>query len=195
MNDTHPFPLAEGCLKCSVRVRERKQIVHGYGDPHAKVMVIGTVPDSLGANQTGVPWTRSVAGQRMQVLLQALQLRSIAEATHERPHLFGAYLTYLVRCATHTDRIPNRTETASCIAYLWREIELVRPTILVPVGELPMRMVCARFLHTVPGELETLHAQVFSAPPYLIVPSLDMGTMNRDEALVLGRVLAALLEP
>ncbi len=192
--DQHPFPIAEDCYKCPQRVYERNQIVHGYGDPKAQVMFIGEAPDSLGANQTGVPWTRTVAGQRLQVLLRALRLRTASDPEHERPKLVGSYLTYMVRCATHTDRRPNRTEVANCAAYLWREIALVNPRIIVPVGEIPTRLICSRYLHTIPGDISSLHAQVFPTEQVLVVPSIDMVTITREEAHVLARVLVALLE-
>ena len=194
MYDEHPFPLAEACLKCPQRVRERKQIIHGYGDPQARVMFIGTAPDSLGANQTGVPWTRSVVGQRMQVVLRSVGLRNTAAPEHERPALAQTYMTYLVRCATHADLRPSRTDIAHCVAYLWREMALIKPAIVVPVGELPTRLICAKFLHTIPGTMEDIHAQVFPTQSFFIVPSLDMHVIQRDEALLLARVLAALLE-
>lgn len=194
MNDQHPFPLADGCQKCPQRVRERNHIVHGYGDPRAKVMVVGAMPDSEGANQTGVPWTRSIAGQRMQILLRALRLRTASDPDHERPRLVGAYLTNVLRCSTHTDRAPQRAEVAGCIAYLWREIALVNPAIIVPVGEMATRLICAKLLETVPGPMEILHAQIFSAGGRLIVPCLDMAVISKEEAHVLARVLAALLE-
>ncbi len=189
-----PFLLAAGCLKCPRRVSERNHIVHGYGDPAARVMFVGTFPDSLGANQTGVPWTRSVAGQRMQVILRALRLRTASDPENERPRMVGAYLTYLVRCATHADRVPSHAEVANCSAYLWHEIRLVNPAIIVPVGEVPTRLLCAKLMQTIPGDVAMLHGQVFPIDRRLLLPMIDLETITRDEAHAFARVLAALLE-
>ncbi|HYF61341.1 MAG TPA: uracil-DNA glycosylase family protein [Herpetosiphonaceae bacterium] len=189
-----PFLLAAGCVKCPRRVSERNHIVHGYGDPDARVMFVGTAPDSQGANQTGVPWTRSMAGQRMQTLLQAVRLRTLSDATHERPLLVGAYLTYLVRCASHADSPPSAAEVANCSAYLWREIELVNPRIIVPVGALPTRLLCAKLLHEVPGDVAEIHGHAFIAGQRILVPMIDIDAMTREEAQTFARVLVALLE-
>jgi uracil-DNA glycosylase family 4 len=189
-----PFLLADGCVKCPRLVSERNHIVHGYGDPHARVMFVGTAPDSRGANQTGVPWTRSVAGQRMQILLQAVRLRTLSDVSRERPTLVGAYLTYLVRCGSHADSPPTGTEVANCSAYLWREIELINPRIIVSVGALPTRLLCAKLLHEVPGDVAAIHGHTFIVGERMLVPMIDIDAISREEAQTFARVLAALLE-
>lgn len=191
---SHPFRLAAGCLKCPQRAYERQQIVHGYGDPAAEVMFVGTAPDYGGANATGVPWTRSAAGQRMQVLLRALRLRTASDIDDERPRLASAYLTYLVRCATEADLMPTMRDVAHCLTYLWHEIELVNPRIIVAVGALPTRILCAKFLHTIPGDDHELHGQIFPVGDRLLLPMIDIAHISRAEAHTFARVLAALLE-
>ena len=47
----------------------RHRIVRGYGDPQAKVMIIGEAPGYRGADRTGVPFTGDRFGQRVQALL------------------------------------------------------------------------------------------------------------------------------
>lgn len=190
-----PFLLATGCMKCSHRVGERTSIVHGYGDAAARVMFVGAFPDSVGANQTGIPWTRSIVGQRMQLMLRALGLHVSFAADGQTPQLVGAYMTYVVRCATHSDRAATATEIANCSAYLWHEIRLINPYIIVPVGEMPTRLLCAKLLHTIPGDVATLHGQVFPVDQRLLVPMIDLMAITRDEAHTFAHVLAALLEP
>ncbi|ABX06336.1 MAG TPA: hypothetical protein DEF47_07685 [Herpetosiphon sp.] len=189
-----PFPLATACFKCWRRVQERNCIVHGYGDANAKVMFVGEVPESLGANQTGVPWTRTIAGQRLQVLLRALRLRTASDPEHEEPRLVGAYLTYLVRCSTHADSPPTMVETSNCVAYLWRELVLVNPRIIVTVGEAPTRLMCAKLFGHVPGNVESMHAQPLPVDQRILLPMIDLETITKEEAHVFARVLSALLE-
>lgn len=188
------YSLAAGCLKCPRRVRERNHIVHGYGDPTARVMFVGTAPDSEGANQTGVPWTRSLAGQQMQVILQALRLRTASDPTDEQPRIIGAYLTQMVRCGTHADDEPTDVDIGNCAAYLWHEIQLIKPRIIVPVGVAPTRLLCAKLMHTLPGDVAQLHGQTFRVGESLLVPMIDPTVITRGQAHAFARVLAALLE-
>ena len=190
-----PFPLAADCIKCLRRVNERNCIVHGYGDAHATVMFVGTMPDSVGANQTGVPWTRSVAGQRLQVLLRALRLRTASDPEHEQPRLVNAYMTYVVRCATHNDVQPSEQEVANCMAYLWRELMLIKPRIIVTIGELPTRLICAKLLQMVPEPVAQIHGHIFPVDDRrVVVPMIDLDHLTKDEAHNVARVLSALID-
>jgi len=189
-----PYPLAAGCTICLELSRHRTHIVHGYGDPQPKVLFISDAPERHGSDTTGVPLTLSERGRRFQVLLMALGLSEEHEPAVTRPRLKGAYVTHLVRCAPPHYRSLDDRELAHCIPYLWQEIALLTPRIIVPIGDLATRVIFGKYLNALPGSVEEIHAQLYPIAGAYLLPMLDPLKMTREEALVFTRVLAALLE-
>ena len=81
------------CSHCPALVANRHLIVHGYGDPQARVMIVGEAPGYLGADRTGVPFTGDRSGRRVQALLIRLGLSEESDPAVELPQLHGVFLT------------------------------------------------------------------------------------------------------
>jgi DNA polymerase len=110
------------CTLCALH-RSRTQTVFGVGRRDAALFVIGEAPGA-DEDRQGEPFVGR-AGQ----LLNAM-LRSIGLPRAE------VYIANILKCRPPNNRDPEPSEAASCTQYLSRQIELVRPRVLLAVGRI-----------------------------------------------------------
>lgn len=175
--DEGPVPLpicvAQGCIRCPELVANRRCIVHGYGLNGrswvgTRVLFVGEAPGYKGADVTGVPFTRDRSGVRLQQVLIELGLSGESDPRVEKPRL-DCFITNVVRCNPPANRTPSRTEIGQCLPYLWQEIELIQPSILVPIGNVAAREVfCLLGRPAMPITL--IHGRVFEGAGLQVVP-------------------------
>lgn len=125
------------CVSCKELVKTRSRVVVGYGDVHAKILLIGEAPGRLGADVTGVPFTRDRSGVFLQRMLGKMGLNK-SEPENELPVLKDAYITNIVKCnpqsSTGVNRSPKKEEIHECRRYLLNEIEIIKPRIIITLG-------------------------------------------------------------
>ena len=110
--------------------------VPGFGDPDARVLVVGLAPAAHGANRTGRMFTGDRSGDWLYRALHRAGLASRPEATSRDDglRLTGAWVTAPVRCAPPDNR-PTPAERRSCRPFLEREIEeLAEVRVVVALG-------------------------------------------------------------
>jgi uracil-DNA glycosylase family 4 len=161
--------VAEGCTRCPELVANRSCIVHGYGAADAQVVFIGEAPGYRGGDVTGVPFTLDRSGVRLQRVLIELGLSEETEPRIEQPRL-RCFITNVVRCNPPSNRTPSRAEAANCQPYLWLELELIQPRIIVPVGSVAARAVFPHILDQPAPPITKAHAQVFAHDGRWVVP-------------------------
>ncbi len=110
-----------GCTLCPLH-RGRTQTVFGVGDRSASWMLIGEAPGAE-EDRRGEPFVGR-AGKLLDEMLRAVGLG------RER-----VYIANIVKCRPPENRNPADEEAAACRAYLERQIELVRPDIILAVGK------------------------------------------------------------
>jgi uracil-DNA glycosylase family 4 len=110
--------------------------VSGFGDPRARVLVVGLAPAAHGGNRTGRVFTGDRSGDWLFAALHRAGLANRPESTHrgDRLRLRGAYVTAVNRCPPPGNR-PTPTERDNCLPYLVRELRLLdRVRVLVALG-------------------------------------------------------------
>src|SRR2546423_1238072 len=98
--------------------------VPGFGDPNARVLVLGLAPGAHGSNRTGRPFTGDASGKFMYPVLYETGFASqpFASDRHDGLVLKDLYITAAARCAP-PDNKPLPQELANCAPYLDRELE------------------------------------------------------------------------
>lgn len=119
----------------------------GFGDPDARVLVLGLAPGAHGANRTGRVFTGDRSGDWLYRAMHRAGLANRAESTHRDDGLVltDAWVTSTVRCAP-PDNKPSPTERDICRPYLRREIDLLdRLRVVVALGGFAHEAACEEF--------------------------------------------------
>jgi uracil-DNA glycosylase family 4 len=112
--------------------------VPGFGDPDARVLIMGLAPGAHGSNRTGRPFTGDASGNFMYPVLHATGFANqpTATACGDGLELRDLYITAAARCAP-PDNKPLPSELANCAPFLDREIEgLRRLKVVVALGKI-----------------------------------------------------------
>lgn len=112
--------------------------VPGFGDPKAKVLVLGLAPGAHGSNRTGRPFTGDASGNFMYPVLHEVGFANRPTATDRDDGLVlrNLYITAAGRCAP-PDNKPLPEELANCAPYLDRELEgLKNVRVIVALGRI-----------------------------------------------------------
>ncbi|MFZ0733706.1 MAG: uracil-DNA glycosylase [Candidatus Sulfotelmatobacter sp.] len=112
--------------------------VPGFGDPEARVLIMGLAPGAHGSNRTGRPFTGDASGKFMYPVLYETGFANQPNAIDRNDglELHDLYITAAVRCAP-PDNKPLPSELANCSMFLDRELAgLDRVTVIVALGKI-----------------------------------------------------------
>jgi uracil-DNA glycosylase len=136
--------------------------VPGFGDPDARVLVLGLAPGAHGSNRTGRPFTGDASGNFMYPVLYETGFASQPCATSREDGLIlnDLYITAAARCAP-PDNKPLPTELSNCAPYLERELQgLKRLKVIVALGKIGFDAYLNYLKHL--GQLSSKGSYVFA---------------------------------
>jgi uracil-DNA glycosylase family 4 len=111
-----------GCTKCELH-KTRTNFVFGVGNPNAKVMVVGEAPGK-DEDEQGEPFVGR-AGQLLNKMLEAIQF--------PREEVF---IANILKSRPPGNRDPKPEEVAACEPYLFKQIEIIKPKMILCVGRI-----------------------------------------------------------
>jgi uracil-DNA glycosylase family 4 len=143
------------CTRCPRLVAYREQVarekrrayrdleywgkpVPGFGDPDARVLVLGLAPGAHGSNRTGRPFTGDASGNFMYPVLHETGFANQPHATDRNDGLVltNLFITAAARCAPPANK-PTPEELANCAPYLERELQgLKNLRVIVALGRI-----------------------------------------------------------
>lgn len=121
---------AFGCVRCALHAG-RTQVVFGEGNPGADLALVGEAP-GFHEDREGRPF----AGRARELLERLLDGIGLA--------LDDVYLATVLKCRPPGNRDPLSEETAACEPYLYRQLELVRPRVVAPLGSFATALLSGR---------------------------------------------------
>jgi uracil-DNA glycosylase len=110
------------CSRCKLHTLGRKQVVFGVGNPAADLMFVGEAP---GADEDiqGEPFVGR-AGQLLTKIIEAINLRRE-----------DVYIANVIKCRPPQNRNPEPDEVEQCQPFLFRQIDVIRPKVIVALGK------------------------------------------------------------
>ncbi len=109
------------CTRCPLAYAGRRKIVFGDGDPNANLMFVGEGPGA-DEDEQGLPFVGK-GGQLLNNMIAAMGL--------QREQV---YIANIVKCRPPNNRVPEPAEANTCTQFLVRQMDIVRPKVVVALG-------------------------------------------------------------
>ncbi len=149
------------CTRCALS-RGRNKIVFGDGDPNARLMFVGEGP---GADEDaqGLPFVGR-AGQLLNNMILATGLK------REQ-----VYIANIVKCRPPQNRVPEPEEANTCSPFLFQQIDVVRPEVIVALGS-----TAATYLLGAKSSLSSLRGRVHTCRGSKLIVTYHPAFLLRD---------------
>jgi uracil-DNA glycosylase len=121
-----------GCTRCRL-AQGRTQVVFGAGSPRAELMFVGEAP-GFHEDKQGLPFV----GQAGKLLEKLLAQIGLARS--------DVYIANVLKCRPPGNRDPQPDEIEACESHLFRQIELIEPTVVATLGNFATKLLSGRQL-------------------------------------------------
>jgi uracil-DNA glycosylase family 4 len=152
--------------------------VSGFGDPAARIVVLGLAPGAHGANRTGRVFTGDRSGEWLYRAMHKAGLANQPTSEHRDDglRLTNAWVTVAVRCAPPANK-PTPEERTRCMPFLQRELALLtRARVIVCLGAFALQA-AAELLEVSPRP-KFAHGAVIEVGDYVLVCSYHPSQQN-----------------
>jgi uracil-DNA glycosylase family 4 len=124
--------------------------VPGFGDPRARVMIVGLAPGAHGSNRTGRPFTGDASGDFLYPVLHRTGFASQPDSVdrNDGMQLYDCFISAALRCAPPQNK-PTPRELRNCFPYLVEEFfALERTRVAVALGSIAFAALLSLFRET-----------------------------------------------
>jgi uracil-DNA glycosylase family 4 len=150
------------CMRCKLHAQGRKQIVYGVGNPSADLMFVGEAPGA-DEDMQGEPFVGR-AGQLLTKIIEAMG--------YTRKDV---YIANVLKCRPPGNRNPEPDEVASCQPFLFRQIDVVQPKVMVALGTF-----AAQALLNIKDPISRLRGRAWPCRDRLLVPTFHPAFLLRS---------------
>jgi len=150
------------CTRCKLATLGRTQVVFGVGNPNADLMFVGEAPGG-DEDVQGVPFVGR-AGQLLTKMIEAMGF-----TRHD------VYIANVVKCRPPENRNPEPDEIESCEPFLFRQIETIKPKVIVALGAF-----AARTLLRSADPISKLRGQVYDYHGAQLIPTFHPSYLLRS---------------
>jgi len=138
------------CRKCPL-YKTRNYPVVGHGNHQTKIMFVGEAP-GVQEDKTGRPFC-GAAGKILDELLESVEIK--------RENI---YITNILKDRPPKNRDPQKEEIEACVSYLEKQIEIIKPEVICPLGRYSMKFLMGKFgLKDQIQPISKIHGKVFES--------------------------------
>ena len=150
------------CTRCKLHTLGRKQVVFGVGNPDADLMFVGEAPGA-DEDEQGIPFIGK-AGQLLTKIIEAIDLKRD-----------DVYIANIIKCRPPQNRNPEPDEVATCEPFLFRQISVIKPKVIVALGKY-----AAQTLLRSETPISRLRGQVFDYRGAKLMPTFHPAYLLRN---------------
>jgi DNA polymerase len=150
------------CTRCKLCNLGRKQIVFGVGNPNADLMFVGEAP-GRDEDIQGIPFVGR-AGQKLTQIIEAIGLKRE-----------DVYIANVIKCRPPENRNPEPDEVESCEPFLFRQVDTIKPKVIVALGTF-----AARSLLKTADPISRLRGRVYDYRGAKLVPTFHPAFLLRN---------------
>jgi len=153
---------AQNCHLCELS-KSRQKVVFGEGNPHADLLFIGEAPGAT-EDSIGKPFV----GRSGELLTKMIE--NVLHLSRK-----DVYITNIVKCRPPNNQVPTATQAHTCQPYLLKQIELIRPKLVVTLG--------ATAYHYLTGDetgITKIRGTVHKQNGYTIIPTYHPSYLLRN---------------
>jgi DNA polymerase len=150
------------CTRCKLCGLGRRQIVYGVGNARADLMFVGEAP-GRDEDIQGIPFVGR-AGQKLTQIIEAIGLKRD-----------DVYIANVIKCRPPENRNPEPDEVEACEQFLFRQIDVIKPKVIVALGTF-----AARSLLKTDAPISRLRGRVYDYRGARLVPTFHPAYLLRN---------------
>ena len=187
------------CKKCVDIYPCRWRVVPGTGEKNSILFFIGLAPSRRGSDKTGIPFTRDKSSNAFRDIIKKLgvkyYLTYLVKCTPKKCNIKQKAAGYVTLDGRRLDRLfidgtcvltgkkcvgvnrpPRASEIRNCIPYLKKEIELIKPRVIVPLGRITTKVILKMFkIKEKPEKMSKFNCKVFRRGETIVFPMYSPG--------------------
>jgi uracil-DNA glycosylase family 4 len=154
--------IGPACQRCKLHALGRRQVVFGVGNPDADLMFVGEAPGA-DEDEQGEPFVGR-AGQLLTKIIEAIGLSR-----------GDVYIANIIKCRPPGNRNPEPDEVEQCEPFLFRQVEAVKPRVIVALGKF-----AAQSLLRTTDPITRLRGRSFNYRGAMLIPTFHPAYLLRN---------------